>query len=102
MLLADQRALGIEKKPVIQYGKLLINPTKAGSAKIVVTAIAGGSSVAGTMSGDASGNGDVITVPNYSEDSEGNVVIGNTGGMYITREISVVSRGVASANGGWL
>ena len=102
MSLADQRALGIEKKPVIKYGKLLINPTKAGSAKITVTAIAGGTSVAGTMTGDATGNGNMMTIPNYSEDSEGNVVIGNTGGMYITREISVVSRGVASSNGGWL
>lgn len=102
MALTDQRALGIEKKPVIQHGRLLIHPTKAGSAKITVRAIAGGDSVAGTMSGDATGNGDYITIPNYSEDADGNVVIGNTGGMYITREISIISRGVASENGGWL
>jgi hypothetical protein len=38
------------------------------------------------------GNGDIVTVPNST----------GMGGMYISREISIISRGVASNNGGWL
>lgn len=86
-------ALGITRKPTIQYGKLLINPCKVGSGKITVTAIAGGKDVAGSVQGDMTGNGDIITIPNQN---------GGMGGMYITREISIISRGVASDNGGWL
>ena len=44
------------------------------------------------MSGDMSGMGDIVTIPG----TEG------MGGMNITREISIVARGVASNNGGWL
>ncbi len=71
-------ALGLAADPEIKYGKLSIKPTKVGSGKIVVKAIAG-----------------------YDEDGivDGEV---QTGGMEITRTISVMSRGVVSDNGGWL
>ena len=85
------KALGITLKPHIENGKLVINPGKTGSGKIKITAIAGGNSIAGSISGDMSGMGDIVTIP----DSNG------MGGMNITREISIVARGVAS-NGGWL
>ena len=90
---ADMKALGITSKPKIVNGKLVINPSKAGSAKITVKAIAGGDKVAGTQSGDWTGNGDIVTLPNNN---------GIVGGMYITKTISVLSRGVSSNNGGWL
>ena len=64
-----------------------------GSGKIKITAIGGGNNVAGSITGDYTGRGDIITIP----DSQGGM-----GGMYITREISVISRGAASDNGGWL
>ena len=86
-------ALGIKRKPYVQDGRLIINPCKVGSGKITVTAIAGGNNVAGNIQGDMTGNGDIVTVPNAA---------GGMGGMYITREISVISRGVSSENGGWL
>lgn len=76
-------ALGLEDDPEVDcYGEfekpLKIHPTKVGSGKIVVKAIAG-----------------------YDDDG---VVDGATeiGGMEITRTISVMSRGVVSDNGGWL
>ena len=72
---ADQAALGLEKKPEVRFGKLIINPTKAGSAKVIIKAIAGGNQV----------GGDKVV-----------------GGQEITREISLVARPVAAANGGWL
>lgn len=90
---ADMKALGITKKPRIEHGKLVINPSKVGSAKITIKAIAGGDSVAGTMTGDWTGNGDMVTLPNAN---------GGVGGMYITKTISIISRGVSSDNGGWL
>ena len=86
------QALGIKRKPRVENGMLVINPGKTGSGKITIKAIAGGNSVAGSMQGDFSGNGDIVSVPNYD----------GMGGMYISREISIVSRGVASNNGGWL
>lgn len=89
----DMAALGVTQKPKIQNGRLVINPCKAGSAKIKITAIAGGSNVAGNVQGDMTGNGDIVTIPNSN---------GGIGGMYITREISLICRGVASENGGWL
>ena len=88
-----KKSLGILKTPYIENGKLIIDPSKTGSGKIKITAIAGGSSVAGSATGDWTGNGGIVTVPNSN---------GGTGGMYITREISIISRGVASKNGGWL
>lgn len=86
------KSLGITRKPKVENGMLVINPGKTGSGKITIKAIAGGNTVAGNMSGDMTGNGDIVTVPNTS----------GIGGMYISREISIISRGVASNNGGWL
>ena len=73
-----KESLGLTSDPKIEFGKLSIRPTKVGSGKITVKAIAG-----------------------YDEDLlvDGDV---QTGGMEITRVISIISRGVASDNGGWL
>lgn len=81
---ATREALGLMSDPEIDLvgdfstKPLKIHPTKIGSGKIVVKAIAG-----------------------YDEDG---VVDGKTqiGGMEIVRTISVMSRGVVSDNGGWL
>ena len=81
---ATREALGLKSDPEIDLTgdfstkPLKIHPTKIGSGKIVVKAIAG-----------------------YDEDG---VVDGKTqiGGMEIVRTISVMSRGVVSDNGGWL
>ena len=78
--ISDQarEALGVEGEPYIKYGKLFINCTRNGSAKISISAIAGGDTVAG----------------------QGLSVIGGT---EFTREISVLSRnGGVAENGGWL
>ena len=74
-------ALGLSDDPSsleIKYGKLSIKPTKAGSGKITVKALAG-----------------------YDEDgkADGNV---QSGAMEISRTISVMARGAASKNNGWL
>ena len=90
---ADMKALGISSKPKIVNGRLVLNPSKVGSAKITIKAIAGGDNVAGNMTGDWTGNGDMVTLPNNN---------GIVGGMYITKTISILSRGVSSENGGWL
>ena len=79
-----KEALGLKDDPEIDVlgnfptKPLKLHPTKVGSGKIVVKAIAG-----------------------YDEDGivDGEV---QTGGMEITRTISVMSRGVVSDNGGWL
>ena len=79
-----REALGLKSDPEIDLTgefstkPLKLHPTKIGSGKIVVKAIAG-----------------------YDEDG---VVDGKTqiGGMEIVRTISVMSRGVVSDNGGWL
>lgn len=89
----DMIALGMMRKPFIQHGRLVLTPCKPGSAKIRITAIAGGNSVAGNVQGDMTGNGDVVTIPNPN---------GGIGGSLITREISIISRGTSSDNGGWL
>ena len=86
-------AIGIKRKPYIKNGRLIINPCKVGSGKITIKAIAGGNNVAGSVQGDMTGNGDIVTIPNSN---------GGMGGMYITREISIISRGASSENGGWL
>ena len=78
--ISDQarEALGVEGEPYIKYGKFFINCTRNGSAKISISAIAGGDTVAG----------------------QGLSVIGGT---EFTREISVLSRnGGVAENGGWL
>ena len=69
-----KKALGLASKPTVKKGALQICCKKNGSAKIKVSAIAGGGQLGG-------GN--------------------NIGGTEITREISVISRGVYSSNGGW-
>ena len=74
----SRASLGLKSDPEIKYGKLSISPTKVGSGKVVVRAIAG---------------------PDPDEVVDGDVA---TGGMEIVRTVSVMSRGVAAANGGWL
>ena len=75
---ATKAALGITENPEIKFGKLSIKPTKAGSGKITVKALAG-----------------------FDEDGKAD---GETqiGAMEISRTISIMARGVASDNGGWL
>lgn len=68
-------ALGLDNAPVIENGVMKVTCTKVGSGKITVRAIAGG---------DKLGGGDSI------------------GGMEFSKEISIVSRPFATANGGWL
>lgn len=73
-----RETLGVVGEPYVKYGKLFIQCDNHGSAKISVTAIAGGSDLAG----------------------QGGATIGGT---EFTREISVLSRDAAVAeNGGWL
>lgn len=67
-------ALGVEGKPAVEHGKLKIKCNKIGSAKATVT-----------------------MYTNYYEYNDG---IGDI--TAVTREISILSRGVASSNGGWL
>lgn len=71
----DYDAIGLMTDPVIKGGQLLIQPTYYGSAKLTITAIAGGSQVGGGA---------------------------NIGGMEITKEVSVIARGISNGNGGWL
>lgn len=71
----DRNSLGLAETPYMQYGKLYIHPTKLGSGKVKITAVAGGSAVGG-------------------EDA--------IGGMVMTQEVSVISRSFKSKNGGWL
>ncbi len=75
MTAAEMAKLGITTAPAIAYGKLQIQCTKPGIAKIKITAIAGGSNL---------GTG------------------GQMGGMPITKEFAIIARGVQTANGGWL
>ena len=74
----SKESLGLKSDPEMAYGKLKINPTKVGSGKITVRAIAG-PDADGKVDGDA-----------------------QIGGSEIVRTISVMSRGVTSKNGGWL
>lgn len=71
---AEKEALGISKNPELKDGKLVIKCDKMGAGKIKISAIGGGSNLGGE----------------------------EAGGMTISKTISVVSRGVASSNGGWL
>ena len=79
-----REALGLKGNPEIdlkgefENKPLKLHPTKAGSGKIVVKAIAGYDDN-GVVDGDE-----------------------HIGGMEITRTISVMARGVVSDNGGWL
>ena len=67
-------ALGIKGDPKMDDGMLVIKCENCGSAKITIKAIAGGGQLGG-------GN--------------------NIGGTEISREVSIMSRGVSSTNGGW-
>ena len=71
----DRAALGLDSTPSVVNGYLVFTPVLAGSAKLTVSAIAGGDTV-----GSSSG----------------------MGGTEISREISILARNVASDNGGWL
>lgn len=66
--------LGITSMPKVKQGVLTIKCNNSGSAKIRISAIAGGGQLGG-------GN--------------------NIGGTEISREVSIISRGVYSSNGGW-
>ena len=68
-------ALGLAEEPYMKYGRLYVHPTKPGSAKFIIKAVAGGSDL---------GSDDKM------------------GGMEVTQEISVIARSVRSSNGGWL
>jgi hypothetical protein len=70
-----KETLGIEGEPYINNGRLFIKCTKYGSAKIRITAIAGGDNVAT----------DAVM-----------------GGSEFTREVSLLSRDSIAENGGWL
>ena len=70
-----RETLGIEGTPYVNNGDLVIKCTKYGSAKIKITAIAGGENVA---------TGAVM------------------GGSEFTREVSLLSRDSIAENGGWL
>lgn len=72
---AAKSALGLAEDPYIKYGRLWIHPTRCGSAKIEVNAVAGGSTVGGETA---------------------------VGGMAFSRTVSVVVKSHASDNGGWL
>lgn len=69
-----KEVLGITVRPKVEDGMLKIKCNNLGSAKITISAIAGGGQLGG-------GN--------------------NIGGTEIRREISIISRGVTTTNGGW-
>ena len=71
----DRASLGLAQDPYMQYGKLYIHPTKIGSGKVLIKAIAGGTIIGGD---------DAI------------------GGMEMTQEVAIISRTFKSKNGGWL
>ena len=95
MSTSDMNALGIKSSRdiKIENGRLYVYASKPGSAKVTVKAIAGGKDVAGNQVVDWTGNKDYATIPNDND---------KMGGMEISREFSIVVRGVASSNGGWL
>ena len=71
----EMAKLGITEQPTIAYGKLRIQCTKPGVARIKVRAIAGG---------DKLGTGTTM------------------GGMEISKEFAIIARSVQTENGGWL
>lgn len=71
----SREALGLEKDPYIQYGRLYIHPTKMGSGKVTVKAVGGG---------DIVGGGDSV------------------GGKEVSHEVGIVARSIKSSNQGWL
>ena len=77
---ATSSSLGLTEEPVVKNGKLELTCTAVGSGKITL---------ASATNSNGEVNGDV---------SKGSHSIGN---MSFSREISIVSRPYASANGGW-
>ena len=71
----SRELLGVEGDPYVKNGKLHIQCNKTGSAKVSISAIAGGNTL---------GGGAVI------------------GGTEFTKEVSILSREVAASTGGWL
>lgn len=71
----DKMALGLQKNPYIEQGKLWMHPTRCGSCRIRINAVGGGPAI---------GTDDAI------------------GGMSMSREVSVIVKSHKSANGGWL
>ncbi len=71
----DKAKLGLEKDLEIKSGKLVVKCTKPGMARVMITAIAGGSNLA---------------TPDYM------------GGMLVEKEIVIIARSVQTSNGGWL
>lgn len=72
---AAREAIGVVGEPELKNGRLYIKVSKIGSAKLKINAVGGGSAV-----------GSDTTI----------------GGMAISREISIITRGFASTGGGWL
>lgn len=72
---ADRESLGLVEEPYMQFGRLYVHPTKLGSGKVKIKAVAGGTVVGGQ-----------------------NV----TGGMFMEQEVSIITRTFKSKNGGWL
>lgn len=71
----ERISLGISDDPKVKAGIMTIKCLKAGSGKITVKAIAGGGQIGGPT---------------------------GTGGTEISREVSIISRGVYAPNNGWL
>ena len=71
----DARAVGLEEKPYIEFGRLYVHPTKCGSIKVKINAIGGGETLGGETS---------------------------IGGMAFSRTCSIIVRSHKSGNGGWL
>lgn len=70
-----KESMGLTEDPYMKYGKLYIHPTKTGACKVRITAVGGGTELGG-------------------EDK--------IGGMKVSQDISIVSRGFMTSNGGWL
>lgn len=72
---ADMERLAVQGAPRVEDGNLVIFCGKPGSAKVTVTAVAGG---------DKPGSGSEM------------------GGIEVTKTFAIISRSAASSNGGWL
>ena len=70
----DKASLGISEEPRIDAGKLIIKCANNGAGKVTISAVGGGTTL-----------GDKVA-----------------GGIKISRTISIISKGTASSNGGWL